>query len=89
MNSEIAIMSDIPDIPPPPRWFTQKELAARWQKPISTIKRWRQQGKIPVDQFGERDFRYPVKEILEIEKSGEIFRRIVADPARKSKNKPK
>jgi hypothetical protein len=89
MNSEIAIMADIPDIPPAPRWFTKEELAARWRKPLSAIKRMRQQGKIPSDLFGKRDFRFPVKEILEIEKNGGIFQRIIADPARKPKTKPK
>lgn len=84
METKVTIMADLP---PPPKWFLPRELAQRWRINLRRIKRLRQQGKLPVDKFSERDFRFPVDKILELEKDGKFLQSIGPEPAGKPDSK--
>jgi hypothetical protein len=73
MENDAIVMADLP---PPPKHFLPKELANRWRVNIRRIKKLRQEKRLPAVQFGPRDFRFPVEEILKLEERGEFFQHI-------------
>jgi hypothetical protein len=79
MQNDAVVMADLP---PPPRHFLAKELAHRWRINLRRIKKLRQEKRLPSVQFGPRDFRFPVDEILKLEERGEFFQHIDPPPVK-------
>ena len=70
----------------PEEYLSQEDLAKRWKVSLKTIRRKRQSGELPAFRVTRNLFRFKLKDILQIEKNGQMFPAIAPRP-RTSKKK--
>ena len=72
----------------PEEYLTQEELAKRWKVSVKTIRRKRQTGQLPAFQISRHMFRFKFKDILLLERNGQMSPAIAPRP-RTTKNPKK
>jgi len=56
----------------PEEYLSQEDLAKRWKVSLWTIRRKRQSGELPAFQVSRNLFRFKLKDILAIDKNGQM-----------------